>query len=473
MTKTPSSPTLRRQRIMRPLLAVASGLSLALLVIAVGASYFVVRQSTNADAWVTHSLEVENRANALWAHLVEAESATRAFVLTGEPTFSQARRQASAAFEDDLARLRILVRKDSVQEDRLDKIGTLAKRRLQSLKDAAGRAASGAITGSVGSLSPGQGLQLMSQLRDAVADFEAQEMTLLRARRQAASQARRDAETLTAIAAFLALLSGIFAAWLVRCQIVGMRASAVVLESRVAERTAELDAAKREAETAAARATREQSRVELLLRDLNHRVGNNLATISALLGLQLNRLPAGPAREAVESARERVAAIASAQRRLRLDHDLETVQLDTFLQTFVEDLRETLPNDGRIAIAHDFEPLTCGSRDAITLSVVLNELLTNAIKHAFPGGRRGTIAVSFALNSKGTPVLTVADDGVGLDAGTKENGTGLGSTIVDRMSQQYGGKVRREANPPRGTRVSVILPSLSTQRIVTACKARA
>jgi two-component sensor histidine kinase len=271
--------------------------------------------------------------------------------------------------------------------------------------------------------------------------------------------------TMIESAILLSIIAAGFASYLVRREFAGLERDRQTLERRVQERTAELESSKRRAEAEAARATREQERVELLLRDLNHRVGNNLATISALLGLQINRTPVGPARSAIESARDRVSAIGIAQRRLRLGADLQSVRLDEFFESVLQDVFAAIPRAERFTIQRDFEPVLIGSRDAVTLSVVMNELITNAVKHAFPSGRSGTINVGLRLDAAGVPVMSVSDNGVGMPAEAMQANAGLGATVIERMSQQYGGSVTREPNQPTGTIVRIAMPRLRTQSV--------
>src|SRR5690606_19350452 len=104
-------------------------------------------------------------------------------------------------------------------------------------------------------------------------------------------------------------------------------------------------------------------------------------------------------------------------------------------------------------IESDFDPMIVSSRDATTLAVVLGELVSNAIKHAFDGREEGTIRTSFTIGQNGIPVMSVEDDGVGFDdeADMPEKRAGLGSMIIENLSRQYGGEIRKERNSAGGT----------------------
>ena len=224
------------------------------------------------------------------------------------------------------------------------------------------------------------------------------------------------------------------------------------------------------AEAEANRAEYERGRVELLLREVTHRVGNNLAMVSSLLRMQQAKLEDDAARSAIETARGRIQTISTAQRRLRLGDDLQSTRADGLLDAVVTDLADTALEGTAIVIDGEFEPLVVSSRDATTLAVVLGELVSNAIKHAFGGRDGGRIKASFARKPDGTPFMAVEDDGIGFDDsdGAKPPRTGLGSMIIENLSRQYGGEIVKRKNEKGGTSIHVLLPKLQIVEVETA-----
>ncbi|MNL51917.1 Blue-light-activated histidine kinase 2 [compost metagenome] len=101
-----------------------------------------------------------------------------------------------------------------------------------------------------------------------------------------------------------------------------------------------------------------------------------------------------------------------------------------------------------------------GARDATTLGILVGELVTNAVKHAFPGGRSGTITVSLKRDEAGVPRLTVLDDGVGISGEHLPGDGGLGSVIVRQLANQFGGEPHYERRSGGGLSVSVSLPGI-------------
>nr|WP_035000424.1 sensor histidine kinase [Bartonella tamiae] len=242
----------------------------------------------------------------------------------------------------------------------------------------------------------------------------------------------------------------------------------IALEERVRERTQELEAARNHAE-------RERLRVEILLQDASHRIGNSLATVSSLLGLQFNRSENPEVRSALSAARDRIQTISAAHRRLRLGDDMETTPLAEFLQSVVNDVELGLPMELRekVQIETHFEDCHLSSRDATTLGIILGELLTNSIKHAFPNQKTGKIKISFGDiqcvnnsdlsddNHKGQKALIVEDDGIGFDISNSQPNDGLGKLVIQQLCMQFGEKPIFNHSSKGGTRVVIPLPKLN------------
>lgn len=227
------------------------------------------------------------------------------------------------------------------------------------------------------------------------------------------------------------------------------------LEERVDERTEQLNAA-------LVSAARERDRIKSLIGETNHRIGNSLQLVSAYVNLQARRFDDPHIAGSLREVGARISAIAVAQRRLKLAEDLRTTDTQSFLEPVINDLRANLPDKGRVRVASEVEKISISSRHAVSLSVILLELVTNALKYAFPSDMRGLVGVK--LGVVGDRVhLVVEDNGVGTAAEMVVSGTGSG--IVDTLVRSFGGTVAREeacsdAGRP-GTRVSVVLPLAS------------
>ncbi|WP_273758983.1 sensor histidine kinase [Bartonella sp. AU55XJBT] len=231
------------------------------------------------------------------------------------------------------------------------------------------------------------------------------------------------------------------------------------LEARVKERTQELERARNHAE-------KERQRVEILLQDASHRIGNSLGTVSSLLGLQLSRSKNEEVRSVLGAARDRIQTISTAHRRLRLSDDMETTLLADFLSSVVHDVELSVPFELRenITIHTNFKDCRLSSRDATTLGIILGELLTNSLKHAFPDQREGHIYISFGPEPNGQLMLIVEDDGVGIKNQTLEQKTGLGRVVVEQLCMQFGEKPLFETSSLGGTKIVIPLPKLSHEK---------
>jgi len=210
---------------------------------------------------------------------------------------------------------------------------------------------------------------------------------------------------------------------------------------------ADLQARTRELEQALAQKT-------ALLHEVDHRVKNNLQLISSLLLLQSRRIEDEGARLALRGMLERVSAIATVHRRLFHSDDIERFDVAEFVRDLAGDVAGTAGRDG-VQIRLDLEPVAVPASQAAPMALVVNELLGNAVKHAFPGERTGVVLISIHRHA-GHFDLAIADDGVGMDADAKPS-PGFGSTIVQLLCQQLRAKLRVEDAQP-GVRAVVTLP---------------
>jgi two-component sensor histidine kinase len=189
---------------------------------------------------------------------------------------------------------------------------------------------------------------------------------------------------------------------------------------------------------------------EVLLREVNHRVGNSLQIIASLLHLQANSSTQDGVKAALTNAMGRVAAVAQVHRRLYTSHDLKSVLLNQYLEALLEDLRRSAEGNKMSRLTLKAEPIEIDPDRAVAIGIIVNELVMNAVKYAYPDGA-GPIHV--VLNAKGDDLeLSIADDGVGLNARTDPRSTGMGQRIVTAMAQKLDANVERDPSHA-GTRM--------------------
>jgi two-component sensor histidine kinase len=189
---------------------------------------------------------------------------------------------------------------------------------------------------------------------------------------------------------------------------------------------------------------------EVLLREVNHRVGNSLQIIASLLHLQANSSTEDDVKAALTNAMGRVAAVAQVHRRLYTSHDLKSVLLNQYLDALLEDLRRSAEGNRMSRLTLKAEPVEIDPDRAVAIGIIVNELVMNAVKYAYPDGA-GPIHVD--LNAQGDDlVLSIADDGVGLNVKSDPRSTGMGQRIVSAMAAKLDASVERDPAHP-GTRI--------------------
>jgi len=219
--------------------------------------------------------------------------------------------------------------------------------------------------------------------------------------------------------------------------LVRLQISSSELEQRVNERTAELSATLNER--------------EVLLQEIHHRVKNNLQVISSLMNLQLRRISDQATREALQEGQARVQAISLIHEMLYQSGDYANVHFSEYARKLAANVF------GMVGVAPDcislqvvIDNVVLAVDKAIPCGLILNELITNALKHAFPHGRRGTVRVALVRAGVGKLQLSVVDDGVGMPAGFDMRHThSLGMHLVGTLAEQLGAEF--EMTQDRGT----------------------
>ncbi len=205
-----------------------------------------------------------------------------------------------------------------------------------------------------------------------------------------------------------------------------------------------------------------RERAETLLSEVNHRVANSLALVGSFVFMQQRGLGVDQvqARAALADVQVRISAIAQIHRRLYTSEDVSTIDMDTYLEGLVEELATAMTSDGfQRPIRLTAENVRMATDRAVSLGVIVTELVTNACKYAYLPGEAGEIRV--ALKREETALsLTVEDDGVGMPEGASPKGTGLGTRIVRAMATSLQAS-QLPVVCQRGTRVVFSIPSIA------------
>jgi two-component sensor histidine kinase len=198
-------------------------------------------------------------------------------------------------------------------------------------------------------------------------------------------------------------------------------------------------------------------RIGVLLQELAHRIKNSLQIIVSMVSLEARNQKSGEGKAALERVSHRIAALGRLYSMLGETNSVEEVDAASYLETLCRDLIESVQkeNGTSIALKTDIASESLPVDRAIPLGLIVNELVTNAVKYAFPGEPKGTVAVTLKRFA-GELRLIVSDDGKGVDP--RREDSGFGGRLVDSFARQLGGQVERESSN-KGTIVCLILPS--------------
>jgi two-component sensor histidine kinase len=200
---------------------------------------------------------------------------------------------------------------------------------------------------------------------------------------------------------------------------------------------------------------------DLMMQEIHHRVKNNLQIVASLLNLQASRIRLPEARTEFEAARDRVSALATLHGYLYVEGGLRSINMRSFLVELCGQLLDACGEreGGRISLVIDAPELSMSSDQAVPLSLIVTEAVSNAIKYAFPRGRRGHIAVRVVASDE-TARLRIEDDGVGIPegAGESESGPrdGLGLQLIRGFARQIGATLTSAQGA--GTCYDLIIP---------------
>lgn len=178
------------------------------------------------------------------------------------------------------------------------------------------------------------------------------------------------------------------------------------------------------------------ARLETLLREVNHRVANSLQLVSALVHLQSNALSDRAAKAALTDTQRRIEAIAQVHRRLYTGASVDSVAMDDYLAALIGELEETwsTPAAPR-ALTLACEAIEMTTDRAVSVGVIVNELVSNACKYAYGEGVAGEVRIMLRREGEAGFRLMVEDDGVGMTPEASPRGTGIGTRVVHAMAR--------------------------------------
>lgn len=192
---------------------------------------------------------------------------------------------------------------------------------------------------------------------------------------------------------------------------------------------------------------------ELLLQEIHHRVKNNLQIICSLINLQMGKIGEGNQAECgLRDTENRVRSMAFVHELLYQSDEFAAIDFSAYVRRLSDFLIQAYEaEDERIRLEFSLDRVSIPIDKAIPCGLIMNELISNALKHAFPEGRSGTIQVRLSRQADGFVELTVQDDGIGFAAGKRG---GIGLTLVESLTAQLHGRLEIEDDGGRLTRVA-------------------
>lgn len=214
---------------------------------------------------------------------------------------------------------------------------------------------------------------------------------------------------------------------------------AILIAGGIVIAVAQLFRSSSESEAALSRA--QLAERDLMLRELEHRMKNNFQTVAALLSTQLRRAADEPARDALREALNRVTSISQAHHNLyALGDHTQGVDMAVYLRELCGNLAQALLLGETVRLTCSVEPGALDRDRAVAIGLIVNELVTNAAKHAFVDGAAGQISVAFERELGGYRLI-VEDDGLGLPEDYATRSKGLGRGLVEAFTRQAGGSL--------------------------------
>lgn len=422
---TPSRRAAREQ--MLRLMGVTLGaLFLAFLVL--GGVFLWYERATD---WVNHTRQVRGEIAEVMEGLAEAESAQRGFLLTGDPRFITGLATVKQNIETNLAEIQRLTTDNREQQSRLDRLQALTALRLQVIDRTIALAQAGQARTAVDVILQGQGLSSMSDIR-AILDELAAEEDRLEASRSARVDEIRTV-LIIALVGFTLVLGLMFFR--------GLREIALDREHEAVQ---------------GEELRRLLGERTLLLEEVNHRVKNSLQQVASVIRLQSRTVSHEGARQALDDALSRIMAVGRVHEQLYRGGGVGKFDAGEYAGVLARELVDSMGRDD-IDLQLELTPGELDLSRAVPLALILNELITNALKYGCPPDTNGCIRVGF--DAEGSQYrLTVADQGPGIQAGfNPESSKSLGMRVIQALARQLNGRLVVE-EPAVGAKFAVVFP---------------
>ena len=192
---------------------------------------------------------------------------------------------------------------------------------------------------------------------------------------------------------------------------------------------------------------------ELLLKEIHHRVKNNLEIVSSLLALQSAKINDPEIQDAMLASQNRVQSMGILHQKLYQSEHLGFIEMKNYFRNLSENVLDSYNETERIEVDIDMEEIELDVDTAVPVGLIVNETLTNSLKYAFPNDEKGIIKLSLENLDKDHLCLRISDNGIGKSLDSQAKGTGFGTQLVDLLTLQIDGKLEQEVH--NGTIISI------------------
>jgi len=197
------------------------------------------------------------------------------------------------------------------------------------------------------------------------------------------------------------------------------------------------------------------SEKEILLKEVHHRIKNNIASVEVLLSMQANSTAIVEVKNALMTAVSRVQGIRVLYEKLLIGKDYKDVSIKNYIESLIDSIVIVFPESQNIIIEKKITDFNLNSKKVIPLGIIINELMTNIFKYAFKGTENNRIIIELD-KTENHITLTVHDNGIGLPENVSfENSAGFGLQLVEMLTKQIGGIIKIERG--NGTTFTLIL----------------
>jgi two-component sensor histidine kinase len=202
---------------------------------------------------------------------------------------------------------------------------------------------------------------------------------------------------------------------------------------------------------------------EWLLKEVHHRVKNNLQIVTSLLNSQSALVSEGPVLDALLEGKHRIQAMAMIHQRLYNTDDYNTILMPSYIAELVDYLKESFNPGTRIIFKLSIDPVTLNLSAAVPIALILNEAISNSLKHGFPGRREGTITVELQCLGGEAKLLKISDDGIGIPPSVDESyPNSFGLRLIRGLTSDISGTLNIEKT--NGTSIVIVFDASDEER---------